>query len=307
MRRNIQALFMGITTLCMVTGCSKDDKGTVSEGMVMNDVAYGTDARQKMDVYLPANRSSNTAVIVLLHGGGFVAGDKSDISERAVPLSAKGYAVLNVNHRLVDTSGIFQTPLVHKPSSVRIAEQLQDIKAAVELAAGKAAEWKVSTTRWAIAGHSAGATLAMLYAYTDVNTGGLVKVAANWAGATDFSFQDESQFDLLDPRLVEVYYRAVGYEPVNANKLAYMAVSPYWIVSSGKGAATINIRPENNEVFNIPDVSATLYEAFTNVLTSKNIPNKYLEVKGADHGFGQPGNWDQVINETDIFFRQELP
>lgn len=307
MRRNIQALFMGITTLCMVTGCSKDNKGTVAEGTVMNDVSYGTDARQKMDIYLPANRSSNTPVIVLLHGGGFVAGDKSDISERALQLSAKGYAVLNVNHRLVDTTGIFQTPLVHKPSAVRITEQLQDIKAAVELAAGKAAEWKVSTTRWAIAGHSAGATLAMLYAYTDVNTGGLVKVAANWAGATDFSFQDESQFDLLDPRLVEVYYRAVGYEPVNANKLAYMAVSPYWIVSSGKGAATINIRPENNEVFNMPDVSATLYEAFTNVLTGKNIPNKYVEVKGADHGFGQPGNWDQVVNETDIFFRQQLP
>lgn len=287
-------------------GCSKDDMETMPGITVMSDVAYGPDARQKMDVYLPDERTSGTPVVVLLHGGGFVAGDKSDISSPSRQLSEKGYVVLNMNYRLVDTAGILQTPIVHKPSAVRITEQLQDIKLAVGFAVSKAAEWKIRGDRWAIAGHSAGATLAMLYAYTDVNADGRVKVAANWAGATDFSFQDESQFDQVDPRLVEIYYRAVGYEPVNANKLAYMAVSPYWVVSSGKGKPTINIRPENNELFNMPDVSATLYEAFTNVLNSKSIPNRYIEIAGADHGFSKPGNWDKVITETDIFFKAQL-
>lgn len=274
----------------------------------MSDIAYGADARQKMDVYLPSARSANTPVIVFLHGGGFVAGDKTDAHAQMKSFSAKGYAVLNVNYRLVDTSGIFQNPLVHKPSSVRIAEQLQDIDAAIRLAAGKTAEWNVSGSRWAIAGHSAGATLAMLYAYHPMNANGLVKAAANWAGATDFGFRDESEFKLLDPRLVEIYYRAVGHEPVNANKLAYMAVSPYWVVASGgKATPTINIRPENNEIFNMPDVSKTLYEAFTNALNSKQIPNKHVEVSGADHGFSKPGNWERVLSETDAFFRQYVP
>lgn len=272
----------------------------------MNDIAYGTDARHKMDVYLPDDRSASTPVVIVLHGGGFVAGDKSDISSPSRRLSEKGYVVLNVNYRLVDTAGIFQVPIVHKPSAVRITEQLQDIKLAIAMAAGKKTEWNIRVDRWAIAGHSAGATLAMLYAYTNVNADGRVKVAANWAGATDFSFQDESQFNEIDPRLVEIYYRAVGYEPVNKNKLAYMAVSPYWVVSSGKGKATINIRPEHNELFNMPDVSATLYEAFTNVLNSKNIPNRYIEISGADHGFSKQGNWDRVIGETDVFFKQQI-
>ena len=306
MHRKLQAVTIGVTACCLMMGCSKDDKEMKPDITVMSDVAYGPDARQKMDVYLPEERTSGTPVVVLLHGGGFVAGNKSDISAPSRQLSEKGYVVLNMNYRLVDTAGILQTPIVHKPSAVRIAEQLQDIKLAVGVAASKAAEWKIRVDRWAIAGHSAGATLAMLYAYTDVNADSRVKVAANWAGATDFSFQDESQFDQVDPRLVEIYYRAVGYEPVNANKLAYMAVSPYWIVSSGKGKATINIRPENNELFNMPDVSATLYEAFTNVLNGKNIPNRYIEIAGADHGFSHQGNWDKVITETDIFFREEL-
>lgn len=290
----------------ITSACSKKDH---SEPSIVKDVAYGPDASQKMDVYLPAARSGNTPVVVFLHGGGFVAGDKADLHTQVQSLSAKGYVVLNVNYRLVDTTGIFQTPMVHQPSSIRIAEQLQDVKAAIQFAAGKTGEWNMSASRWAIAGHSAGATLAMLYAYSaDLNAAALVKAAANWAGATDFSFQDESQFDALDPRLVEVYYRAVGHEPVNASKLAYMAVSPYWIVASGGNAkATINIRPENNEVFNMPDVSKPLYEAFTKALNDKQVPNKHVQVNGADHGFSKPGNWEQVISETDAFFRQHVP
>jgi acetyl esterase/lipase len=290
------------------TACNKDGNKPAEESTVIRDVSYGGDARQKMDVYLPATRSANTPVVVFLHGGGFVAGDKTDLHPQMMRFSAKGYAILNVNYRLVDTSGIFQTPLVHKPSSIRIAEQLQDVGAAIQAAVGKTAEWNVSGSRWAIAGHSAGATLAMLYAYSDGNAGGLVKAAANWAGATDFSFRDESEFKLLDPRLVEVYYRAVGHEPVNASKLAYMAVSPYWVVASGgKATATINIRPENNAIFNMPDMSEALYEAFTDALTSKQIPNKHVEIAGADHGFSQPGKWEQVFQETDAFFKQYVP
>lgn len=291
----------------LLASCGKDNDVPSDNVTVTTDVSYGTDARQKMDVYLPGNRSSNTPVIVFLHGGGFVAGDKAEFSTQSTALAKRGYAVLNVNYRLVDTSGIFQTPMIHKPSSIRITEQLLDVQAAVNFAAGKTGEWNISATRWAIAGHSAGATLALLYGYGDLNTGGRIKAAANWAGALNFGFADESQFDLLDPRLVEVFYRASGFEPVNANKLAYMAISPYWVANTGKGIATINIRPENNVVANLPDGSAVEYQGFTNVLVSKSIPNKYVEVSGADHGFGKPGNWDLVINETDLYFKQMVP
>ncbi len=277
-----------------------------SAATVMTEISYGADARQKMDVYLPADRSSGTPVIMLVHGGGFVAGDKNDFSNQSKALSAQGFAVLNVNYRLVDIDGVLNNPIIHKPSSIKIADQLSDVQAAVNFAVSKAGEWNISSDKWGITGHSAGGTLALLYAYGDKNTGKRVKVAGNWAGATTFGFSDESEILQVDPRIAEVLYRAVGAEAKNANKLAYMAVSPFWVAYQGKALATINIRPEQNNVSDLPDGSKELYQQFTDVLTSKGVPNKWLEVAGADHGFSKQGNWDLVINETSSFFKLHL-
>ncbi|TKC06968.1 alpha/beta hydrolase [Pedobacter frigoris] len=295
-------------TLCaflVLTSCKKDKKLT-TEAQVITNISFGADPAQKMDAYLPEGRNEQTPVVVMLHGGGFVAGDKADVSARAQQLSAQGFVVLNVNYRLVNIDGVLSNPIVHKPSPVKIADQLNDIQAAVNLAAAKSSEWRMSSDKWAIAGHSAGATLALLYAYGDKNTVGRVKVAANWAGATNFAFQDESEVALLDPRIVEVIYRAVGAEPVQANILAYMAASPMWLAIQGKALATINIRPEFNNVGDLPDGSKTEYDKFTQILTEKGVTNKRVEVAGADHGFSKAGNWDLVINETSAFFKARL-
>lgn len=295
-----------LACLSVISACKKEPGSPALEAQTMLDVSYGSDARHKMDVYLPENRTEDTPVILMLHGGGFVAGNKSDISARAQALSAKGFVVLNTNYRLVDISGVLDNPMVHKPSSVKIAEQLSDIQAAVDFAAAKSSEWKMSSSKWGIAGHSAGGTLALLYAYGDKNTGKRVKVAGNWAGATTFGFSDQSEILQVDPRIAEVLYRAIGAEATNANKLAYMAHSPYWVANAGRAIPTINIRPENNEVGDMPDGSLVLYQQFTNVLNSKGVANKWVEVSGADHGFSQAGKWDLVLDETAAFFRLHL-
>lgn len=288
--------------------CKKSDNApTVADAKTILNVSYGSAQNQNMDVYLPPNRSAKTPVVIVLHGGGFIGGDKSDFTIQSQMLMAKGYAVLNLNYRLVDTAGLLQLPPLHRASAVTNSSQVADIKAALDYAAAKAAEWVMRAGKWGICGHSAGGTLALLtaYNYGAANTNHLLSVVANWAGATDLSFTDESQFLLLDPRLTELYYRAVGAEPRNANKLAYMAVSPIWIAFNGNGISTINIRPQFNDT-GMGDGSYALYEAFTNTLKSKGVPNKWVEVAGADHGFGQPGNWDLVINETSGWFEKYL-
>lgn len=283
-----------------IMGCKKD-KTSARDEQVYQNLSYGTHTRHKLDVYLPEGRTQETPVIVFLHGGGFVAGDKNEFNSQAKQLSGKGYVVINMNYRLVDIDGVLNTPIVHKPSEVKIADQLADVRAAVTFGLSKAGEWRMSTQKWAIAGHSAGATLAMLYAYGDLNAGQF-KAVANMAGATTFAFNDESEVRLFDPRIIEVLYRAVGAEPLNANKLVYMAVSPYWLAYQGKAIPTINIRPESNDVFEIPDGSSLEYQRFTEVLQSKSVINKWVEVKGADHGFSKAGNWELVLNETGAFF-----
>jgi acetyl esterase/lipase len=66
------------------------------------DIAYGTHARQRLDVYLPAGRPRGSVVFV--HGGGFVAGDKN--SDGAFHpnvgrwLARNGYLGVLPNYRL---------------------------------------------------------------------------------------------------------------------------------------------------------------------------------------------------------------
>ncbi|MGV3710628.1 MAG: alpha/beta hydrolase, partial [Gemmatimonas sp.] len=299
-RRTLIALSMGLITACSdggdtATGPAPEQPGRGNEPVaerVMMNTAYGTDAAQRMDVYLPAERNAETPVVFVLHGGGFVAGSRKDFDAQSRALMSKGMIVVNVDYRLVDTTGLLGLPPVHRPSAVRIAEQVGDIRAAMQLVAQNASDWIVPATRWAVVGHSAGATLAMLYAYGygGYNSDNRVTVAGNWAGATTLAYSDTIQFQGIDPRIRELYYRAVGAELTNANRLAFMAHSPWWLAFNGQARATINIRPENNVVIG-EDVSAGEYASFTDVLNSKGVKNKFVLVPGADHGFGKPGNW----------------
>src|ERR1700712_2046451 len=45
----------------------------------LTDVSYGPDAKQKMDIYLLAGRNSSTPLLILLHGGAWSAGDKTEL------------------------------------------------------------------------------------------------------------------------------------------------------------------------------------------------------------------------------------
>jgi len=62
------------------------------------DISYGSDAAQRLDVYLPDRDSFN--VFVYFHGGGLEAGDK--IEQRPVfdHLVDRGIAVVSVNYRM---------------------------------------------------------------------------------------------------------------------------------------------------------------------------------------------------------------
>lgn len=277
----------------------------VATERIIANAAYGTDAAHRMDVYLPAGRTAETPVVFVLHGGGFIAGNRADFDSLSRAFFAKGMIVVNVDYRLVDTTGLLTLPPVHRASAVRITEQVADVRAAMQNVAQNASAWSVPISRWAVVGHSAGGTLAMLYGYGfgGFNSDNRVTVVGNWAGVTTLAYTDASEFALIDVRLKELYYRAVGAEVTNANRPVFMAHSPFWLAFNGQARATINIRPEFNVVFGLPDVSAAEYASFTSVLNSKNVPNKFVLVRGADHGFGQPGNWQTVVDETAAYIR----
>ncbi|MCW3119058.1 MAG: alpha/beta hydrolase [Chitinophagaceae bacterium] len=144
----------------LIASCVKQD--TVSPGSGTNtaqttsDVSYGTDAKQKIDIYLPAGRGvENTKTVVLIHGGGWVEGDKSDMTFGVDSLKTRlpGYAIININYRLAfnATTNLFPA-------------QENDVKAAIDFYLGKSAEYKVSKDL-IVLGASAGAHLALLHSF----------------------------------------------------------------------------------------------------------------------------------------------
>lgn len=118
------------------------------------DVSYGSDAQQKMDVYLPSLRNEKTRGIILVHGGGWTAGDKSDYSAYVAEFKRRlpGYAFINLNYRLAKSSGNY------------FPTQENDMKLAMEFLKEKTKEYHISGD-FVYVGISAGAHLSMLQGY----------------------------------------------------------------------------------------------------------------------------------------------
>jgi acetyl esterase/lipase len=145
----------------LVSSCSKKDVGTLDgpsadslPASSYQNVSYGSDAQQKLDVYLPANRNNKTRLLIIIHGGGWSAGDKSDFNNYITEFQNRlpGYAFANLNYRLVTKDTNF------------FPTQENDIASAITFLRDKSAEYKISQN-FVYLGISAGAHLALLQAY----------------------------------------------------------------------------------------------------------------------------------------------
>lgn len=76
---------------------SKEPIVLSSQDTIFNDVSFDPGVLQKMDVYLPKNRSEATKTVIYIHGGGWYLGDKGEIKEGAVYFLQQGFAFISLN------------------------------------------------------------------------------------------------------------------------------------------------------------------------------------------------------------------
>lgn len=139
----------------------------------MTNEAYGTDVRQKMNVYLPKDRDINTKVILQIHGGAWVFGDKSadGMADIRYDLLEEGYAVATMNYRY--GCGDFN-------------KQMEDVKLALEYIATQSGNWDIGGNKYGLMGVSAGGHMALLYAHGFDNEN-VVKAVVSLVGPTDLA------------------------------------------------------------------------------------------------------------------------
>jgi acetyl esterase/lipase len=105
-----------------------------------------------LDVYRPA-KAGRAPALLIVHGGGWLTGDRAMERPLARQLAARGYVAVPVSYRL-GTAGRFPAPL-------------HDLKAAVRWLRAHADDYGIDPARIAVAGGSAGGTLAALVGATN--------------------------------------------------------------------------------------------------------------------------------------------
>src|SRR3954454_2330334 len=156
------------------------------------DVAYGKDSLQRMDIYLPAGRTSNvTKSLILIHGGGWNSGDKSNFAVYIDSFKHRlpDYAIFNINYRLVSSNHIFPV-------------QENDVKAAVNFITTHAEEFEINKNKLVLVGASAGAHLALLQAYK--NTEPKIKAVVDFFGPTDLITMYNHPWHSMIPHLLKM-------------------------------------------------------------------------------------------------------
>ncbi|MDG5491251.1 alpha/beta hydrolase [Psychroserpens sp. SPM9] len=192
-KKTLLLLFIGIG----LVSCSDDTTGNddPQDGMPLEyreelNVSYGSDSDQVFDIYLPANRTLNTKVMILVHGGGWTSGDKSDMNpvKDLIQQDLPNLAIVNINYRLADEN--------NQPYPM----QIDDITTIIDFLNTHQNEYVISNSIGFI-GTSAGAHLSMLWSYA-FDTNSNVDMVCSIVGPTNFT--DPAYLENEDPLLQEI-------------------------------------------------------------------------------------------------------
>ena len=155
------------------------------------DVAYGTDAKQVMDLLVP-RIGKKFPTVVLIHGGGWIGGDKLSLELIARRLARDGFTVANVNYRLASASAN------QYPAAV------DDVRAATAFLKSNAEQYKVDPSRMISFGTSAGGNLAI-----ELGLSNSVKAVIDFYGPTNFTdpvFMDDDYGSEPNCDVAETYF-----------------------------------------------------------------------------------------------------
>ena len=199
-----------------VTGSARGDARAVvqAEPRVVRNVRYGSDIRQRFDVYAPAD-AKGSPVIFMVHGGGWAYGDKSargvtaNKVKRWVP---RGFIVISTNYRMLPKAD----PL----------EQAKDIARAIAVAQQRVPSWGGDPGKFILMGHSAGGHLVALLNASPSLAGDLP--ITPWLGAVSIESGALDVVEIMRGSHARLYDRAFGRDSAY-----WSAVSPMHVLAPG--------------------------------------------------------------------------
>lgn len=286
---NIRKIILPIACILLFVSCSKDDAINTDNASTMLNVSYGPDAANKMDVYLPAGRTTvNTKVIVMIHGGGWTTGDKADFVSFVDTLKRRlpGYAIFNINYRLSNN-----------PNNLFPAQEM-DTKSAIEYIYNKASEYRISN-KYVIMGASAGAHLAMLQSYK-YNAPVKAKAVVSFFGPSDLTDMYNNPAG-GNPILSFGLANAIGATPAQ-NPVLYNSSSPVNFISSNSAMPTILLHGGADPLV----THSQSVDVYSRLITA-GIISQYVLYPTGGHGDWNAAIYTDAFNNIQSFLEANVP
>lgn len=212
-----------------------------AEGQPFQNVAYGSDERQVLDLYLPKDSDGEVGLFFYIHGGAWIFGNKDDYFDNIQDICEEyGYAAAAINYRYIS-------------DTVSIHDIADDIDLALEKIKSIGEENGITINKALFTGVSAGGHLAMFYAYSRRETAPITPVAVvNNCGPTDLT--DDNYYYNSDlgvngelgsfETISDIFSKGCGkrftYETRHSAKAELLAVSPISYVDENTVPTVIN-------------------------------------------------------------------
>lgn len=189
-----QLLIVVTVALGLVSAVAAD----IADGPDAANEKYGPHERNVIDVWRPKS-DKPTPVVIWIHGGGFVAGDKRHyIPSMAQRCLDEGMAFASMNYRY-STQAPFPGPML-------------DAARAVQYVRHHAAKWNIDPTRIAVSGGSAGAGMSLWVAFRDdmadpMSDDPVARESTRVTAAVVYGAQSS-----YDPRFIKTYIGGRAHE-----------------------------------------------------------------------------------------------
>jgi acetyl esterase/lipase len=266
--------------------CKKKDKPNELTAQSISNVSYGADARNVMDVFLPAKRSeTSTPVLIMIHGGGWSSGDKVDFAPFVDTMKRRfsNYAVFNITYRLAGNNlNLFPA-------------QEQDVKKCIEFIYSKRSEYKISD-KFVLAGASAGGHLALLHAYKYTSPV-KIKAVVDFFGPTELTQFYNNPPTFLVPILL---LNVTGTTPA-LNPTLYQQSSPLTFTTN-TSSPTIILQGGADIVVS-PSQSTLLRDR----LQTLGVAQQFVFYPSGGHGDWDAATYNDAFNKIEAFMKTHNP
>ena len=236
------------------------------------DVHYGSGEREVYDLVVPKGAKGETNLLLLIHGGAWVSGDKKSSRDSLVSqASSNGYCAAAINYTYIS-------------DNTDINFILDEITMALKSIKEKGNELGISINKVMLYGHSAGGNLSLLYAYSRADEAPITPAAVFGMSAptdlTDIQSYIDGDFD--DATAYDLFSKACGFRFTKDNyeeAKPYLAkVSPVTYVNSSSVPTVLAHGKKDTTV------SFSQSEKLDALLTQNGVKHEFIVFPNSGHG-----------------------